>query len=72
MVLCALALIGGGTGLSSTERGASGYRSGGTIGCECAIPRGVIARSMPAESQWEQGSHKVGMTVPLTLAMAGG
>jgi hypothetical protein len=64
MVLCALALIGGGTGLSSTR----GVRQG----TDREAPRGVMARSIPGISVGTRVPIRQEMTVPLTLAMAGG
>ena len=64
MVLCTLALIECGTGLSSPREGRHGTDRG--------APEGVGARAVPGISVGTESSHKVEMTVPLTLAMAGG
>ena len=64
MVMCASALIEGGTGLSSPKKGG--------VRVLIEAHQGVWTLDWCRESQWERGSHKVEMTVPLTLAMAGG
>ena len=66
MVLCALALIEGGTGLSSTNGVRQGTDRGAPKGCECLIG----ARNLSGN---KGGSIiRLEMTVPLTLAMAEG